>query len=448
MEKSETSVTLLIISEYIAPVQAIASIRWTKIAKYLKRDNEEISITVLSNEKNYDNPENLLPLCRKDSLLEQDSSIFDAYWTFSPDKALIRYYRLKKRTYGTTEAIDQTNAMSSCVTWKNRLRQDMHNLLNDYKNSLLAAAAWKFFEGKNRVFDAIISSYGPVWTHLVAEKIKNKYPQTVWLADYRDPYAKDTDGPFSFRRHNSFVKHHCIAAEVITRVTDDLYLNEPENAVVKVLPNGYDPEEALAPLPPRDFTIVFTGALYGERRDIGVVCKAVKELVLEQKIDGVKVLYAGPDGELGRKIACRYDAQEYLQDLGALKRTDALKLQQNAAILLQLNWNTKAERCQWSGKMYEYMMMRKPIIFVVTGDEPYSFPSYNMSKLGGICYEQCRHKETYPLLKQYILDKYEEWKRTGNVSIQRDEEYVQQYSYANIAESVWKLICSQEKGRV
>ena len=79
MEKSETSVTLLIISEYIAPVQAIASIRWTKIAKYLKRDNEEISITVLSNEKNYDNPENLLPLCRKDSLLEQDSSIFTIY---------------------------------------------------------------------------------------------------------------------------------------------------------------------------------------------------------------------------------------------------------------------------------------------------------------------------------------------------------------------------------
>ena len=51
-------------------------------------------------------------------------------------------------------------------------------------------------------------------------------------------------------------------------------------------------------------------------------------------------------------------------------------------------------------------------------------------------------------MKQYILDKYEEWKRTGNVSVQRDEEYVQQYSYANIAESVWKLICSQEKGRV
>ena len=382
-----------------------------------------------------------MPLCRKDSLLERDFSIFDAYWIFSPDKALIRYYSLKKRIYGTTEAINQTNDMSYRSTWKNRLRQDAHNLLNDYKNSLLANAAWKFFEEENQVFDAVVSSYGPAWTHLVAEKIKNKYPQIVWLADFRDPYAKETDGPFSFWYHKLFIKHHCMAADVITRVTDDMYLNEPENAVVKMVPNGYDPEEALAPLPPKDFTIVFTGVMYGERRDIGVVCNAIKELVLEQKIESAKVLYAGPDGEVAKKIASRYDAQEYLQDLGVLKRSDVLKLQQNAAILLQLNGNTKADHCQWTGKMYEYMMMRKPILFVITGDEPYSYPSRYAAKLDSTCYEQCRHKETYPLLKQYILDKYREWKKTGDVSVQRDEKYVQQFSYENIAESIWKLIC-------
>ena len=450
MEKSETSVTLLIISEYIAPVQAIASIRWTKIAKYLKRDNEEISITVLSNEKNYDNPENLLPLCRKDSLLEQDSSIFDAYWTFSPDKALIRYYRLKKRTYGTTEAIDQTNAMSSCVTWKNRLRQDMHNLLNDYKNSLLAAAAWKFFEGKNRVFDAIISSYGPVWTHLVAEKIKNKYPQTVWLADFRDPYAKETDGPFSFWRHNLFVKRHCIAADVITRVTDDLYLNEPENAVVKMLPNGYDPQEALMPLAPPIFSLVFTGTLYGEQTDLGVVFQALKDLQCEKKINPktVRLIYAGAQGAIAQNFSKKHDAECFIDNRGIVSREDAMHIQQNAAILIQLGWNNEHEKSFWTGKTYEYMMANKPILYIMTGNIPNSAPSQNIHHLGGVCYEQCRHKETYPLLKQYILDKYEEWKRTGNVSIQRDEEYVQQYSYANIAESVWKLICSQEKGRV
>lgn len=435
---------ILIVSEYIAPLQAIASIRWTKIAKYLKISHSNIHITVLTNEKIFDGNNQ-----RKDLMLEKDMCFFDEYWQLSKSNMLKKYEAIKKKNSSSVSAIQiEIQQCSSKGSLVQILKKEGLLGVRDIKEKILFSQAKQFLKDRQFDFDVVISTYGPAWPHLVAERIKKKHPSIFWLADFRDPYAKDTDGPFSFRRHNSFVKHHCIAADVITRVTDDLYLNEPENAVVKMLPNGYDPEEALAPLPPRDFTIVFTGALYGERRDIGVVCKAVKELVLEQKIDGVKVLYAGPDGELGRKIACRYDAQEYLQDLGALKRTDALKLQQNAAILLQLNWNTKAERCQWSGKMYEYMMMRKPIIFVVTGDEPYSFPSYNMSKLGGICYEQCRHKETYPLLKQYILDKYEEWKRTGNVSVQRDEEYVQQYSYANIAESVWKLICSQEKGRV
>ena len=435
---------ILIVSEYIAPLQAIASIRWTKIAKYLKISHSNIHITVLTNEKIFDGNNQ-----RKDLMLEKDMCFFDEYWQLSKSNMLKKYEAIKKKNSSSVSAIQmEIQQCSSKGSLVQILKKEGLLGVRDIKEKILFSQAKQFLKGRQFDFDVVISTYGPAWPHLVAERLKKKYPSIFWLADFRDPYAKETDGPFSFWRHNLFVKRHCIAADVITRVTDDLYLNEPENAVVKVLPNGYDPEEALAPLPPRDFTIVFTGALYGERRDIGVVCKAVKELVLEQKIDGVKVLYAGPDGELGRKIACRYDAQEYLQDLGALKRTDALKLQQNAAILLQLNWNTKAERCQWSGKMYEYMMMRKPIIFVVTGDEPYSFPSYNMSKLGGICYEQCRHKETYPLLKQYILDKYEEWKRTGNVSVQRDEEYVQQYSYANIAESVWKLICSQEKGRV
>lgn len=435
---------ILIVSEYIAPLQAIASIRWTKIAKYLKISHSNIHITVLTNEKIFDGNNQ-----RKDLMLEKDMCFFDEYWQLSKSNMLKKYEAIKKKNSSSVSAIQiEIQQCSSKGSLVQILKKEGLLGVRDIKEKILFSQAKQFLKDRQFDFDVVISTYGPAWPHLVAERIKKKHPSIFWIADFRDPYAKETDGPFSFWRHNLFVKRHCIAADVITRVTDDLYLNEPENAVVKMLPNGYDPEEALAPLPPRDFTIVFTGALYGERRDIGVVCKAVKELVLEQKIDGVKVLYAGPDGELGRKIACRYDAQEYLQDLGALKRTDALKLQQNAAILLQLNWNTKAERCQWSGKMYEYMMMRKPIIFVVTGDEPYSFPSYNMSKLGGICYEQCRHKETYPLLKQYILDKYEEWKRTGNVSIQRDEEYVQQYSYANIAESVWKLICSQEKGRV
>lgn len=90
--------------------------------------------------------------------------------------------------------------------------------------------------------------------------------------------------------------------------------------------------------------------------------------------------------------------------------------------------------------MYEYMMAQKPIIYMMAGDEPDSLPSRDMEKLGGICYEQCRHEETYVLLKNYIIQKYSEWKDTGNVTIEGDIDYRNKYAYPVIAEQVWTLV--------
>lgn len=43
-------------------------------------------------------------------------------------------------------------------------------------------------------------------------------------------------------------------------------------------------------------------------------------------------------------------------------------------------------------------------------------------------------------MKEYILKKYREWKLTGNVTVQQDLKYIEQYSYAHIAEQVFQLI--------
>ena len=50
-------------------------------------------------------------------------------------------------------------------------------------------------------------------------------------------------------------------------------------------------------------------------------------------------------------------------------------------------------------------------------------------------------------MKTYILEKYQEWKATGNVSVQQDKEYIEQYSYPHIAEQVWQLIQTQVERR-
>ena len=437
---------ILIISEYIAPVQAVASIRWTKIAKYIKKSHSDVSITVLTNEKNYNDKASLIPIIQKDSLLECDMIAFDNFWIIPMDEKLEWYYRLKKRKYGTTQAIVQEDFAVDGATMKHKLQQDIREFLNDYKNQMIANAAWRFFKKKREKFDVIISSYGPIWTHLVAEKIKKQNPQTTWVADFRDPYAKDTDAPLAFRRHDRFVRTHCAVADVLTRVADTLYLNEPTEAHTETISNGYDPAERLPSIAPRSFDMVFTGTLYGMKTNLCVFFQVLKEMKAEGVADEqtAHVIYAGGQGVDALSMAKEQNAESFLIDKGMIPRCEALELQQRAAILIQLGWNEEHAQSMWTGKTYEYMSMGKPIAYAITGNIPFSLPTRNIHRLGGVCYEQCRHEETYPALKQYILNKYQEWKQTGNVTIQRDEEYVAQYSYQKIAEQVWNLLQSRK----
>lgn len=442
-EEIEINMRILIVSESIAPFQSVSSIRWTKIAKYIKKKNCKAQITVLTNKKDYEHSATALNPRKKDSLLEQDMAFFDEYHEFAYGSILKCFYKLKKSLNGEKKI---TKLREARYTTKTSLRKlisaSLFHLLYDCKNKLMGKLAWDYLAKTNLDFDVVISSYGPFWPCLAAEQIKKKNPHAIWISDFRDSYAEDSEIPFFYELHKKATMKHCAIADYIFRVNDIMQTFTPTHIPIHMISNGYDPEEKLEPLPPKKFSIVFTGMLYGEWRDIGVVCKAMKELCEEGKLDrdDTEVSYAGSDGELAKTLAKTYGAEEFIHDYGVIPRQEALKMQQYAAILLQMNWNTKMVACLWSGKMYEYMMAQKPIIYVVTGDEPYSEPSKYIHYLGGYCYEQCRHEETYQGMKDYILEKYQEWKTTGNVTVKQDQEYIEQFAYPHIAEQVWQLI--------
>lgn len=442
---------ILIISEYIAPVQAVASIRWTKVAKYIKQQHPESQITVLTNQKDFGEGGVSLTLHTKDELLEREMVYFDNYFA-APYTFPIRFYFWLKRNGGQESAKKinfQQNSVHKNFSAISKIKIALLGIVYDLKDQLSFWQLLKFLKGKNLNYDVIISSYGPFWPHLVAERIKKTQPDALWLADFRDPHPKDTDDAWSYRRHKKATMKHCAQADHIFRISDTLLTYTPSNIPVCTVTNGYDPEEKLEPLSPQKFTVVFTGMLYGYWSDIGTICKALKELCEEGKLDkkDIEVSYAGQVGELAKTLAKRYDAEEFICDYGVVPRQEALRMQQNAAILLLLGWNKRLERSLWTGKAYEYMMAKKPIIYVVTGDVPYSEPSKYIDRLGGYCYEQCRHEETYQGMKDYILEKYQEWKATGNVTVQQDKEYVEQFAYPHIAEQVWQLIQEGMKKR-
>ena len=433
---------ILIISEYIAPLQAVASIRWTKIAKYIKKSYPDSYITVFTNQKNFENETEGLLQQKKDPMLEKDMEVFDKYLEFPSGRIAGIYEKMKAAKRGRLRHYVQLNKYTQVDDIKANIKKALFMAALDLRDYGIYLRAKSALKSTSENYDIIISSHGPSWTHRLAAHIKKKCLQVRWIADYRDPYARDWEDPISYQRHKHFSQNICAKADVILRVTDGLETHTLNSIPVITVSNGFDPAERLPPKAPKKFSIVFTGLLYGEMSDIGIACRVLRELCDENRIarEDVEVSYAGPDGKLAMELAQRYAAGEFIKDYGVCSRKVALSMQQNAAILLQLHWNTDNEKCSWSGKMYEYMMSGKPIVCIITGNVPNSIPSREIYHLGGCCYEQCRHEETYPQIKAYILEKYQEWKTTGNVNVKQDKEYIEQYSYARISHRVWELI--------
>lgn len=445
---------ILIISEFIAPFQAVASIRWTKIAKYLKK-NHNVSISVVTINKRYKGVSPNLTYVRIDELLKKDLVYFDKYLMIPGGKRLGIYFKVKNLFHEEKTPITQSSEdrkkderMSLHVIFRKKIREKLYKVdkkIEEYMQTIVAKRVFGFLKKRHiEEYDIIISSFGPFWTHLTAEKIKNKYPKICWLADFRDPCATDYDDKGSFKRHKEFVVKHCIRADYLLRVNDRLPLYQASSQRVVTINNGYDPDEALEALPPSKFYVVYTGTLY-ELDDLSEIFHAFKELIDDKLIDDKDVVfqYAGYQGDLFFKFARKFELDYLVQDFGIIERRKSLSLQQNAALLIIAGWNTKISHCEWTGKMYEYVMAKKPIIYMMSGDEPHSLPSRDMGKLGGVCYEQCRHEETYILLRNYIVEKYLEWKNTGDITIKYDENYSEQYAYPKIAEKVWKLMESK-----
>lgn len=436
---------ILLVCSSIAPTQAIGAIRWTKNAKYLKKlHGEEIIIDVLTNKKNYDDYNDSM-LCTKDVLLEKEMQYFAHYFEVPVADRIIRLVRWGKRTIlgrgrkfiSAEEKVNHT----SRIYMKSKISKIYHT----YYCWTVYRALTRAIKSKANEYDIVISSYPPIWPFMVCCKLKSENKKLKWICDFRDICGRDNIDMSGYDHwHINYVRKRSVLADAVLHVDD--FINTHTDGRVRdyTVTNGYDPEEAAAPRKPGRFDLIYTGSLYGNQQDFGIVYRVINELISEGEIDGqkVRVVYAGKTGQLAQIMSEAHGAAEYFTNLNEIPRYKVHELQRNAAILIQAAFNVEGDHCAWTGKMYEYMMSQKPIVYVVNGDIPYSFPGKYMERLGGVCYEASRHEETYPHLKEYIRSKYREWEETGNVSIMQDKDYVGKYSYEVIAEQVWGILNS------
>lgn len=221
--------------------------------------------------------------------------------------------------------------------------------------------------------DLLISSYAPLTDHLIASRLKKRWPTLQWAADFRDlPVDRFKKNIIWPDWHESRFRKIFSPADQIWAVSEGQkdILSHMLQKEVKKVPNGLD---ASYEIPQKvsgepQFTITYTGSLYPYypselwKRTLRAFTDK-----LGRTAEQMLLRYAGKDGVVFRKWAEEAHWPGRFEDLGELSRVDCWRLQQSSTVNVLFSWNQEGSRGILTGKLYEYLAARKPILALTYG---------------------------------------------------------------------------------
>lgn len=229
--------------------------------------------------------------------------------------------------------------------------------------------------------DLIISMALPFSLHCVARDIKNKYPDIKWFADNRDLWATTTyrKMPMFMRGIDKwFEKKILNSADNILVVTNHMkkVMGEYLNANINVIRNGLfleNPENENKGIVSSG--LIYTGGLYAGLRDINPLFKALNILRSDKKIE-----FYGSEKNVVQAYKEKYPNLNIL-NFEKKPRHQILEIQKSAEYLIIALGTNAFEKGVLTGKFYEYVAARKPIIALCDEDGELAF-LINKYKLG------------------------------------------------------------------
>lgn len=414
---------ILILSERFYPYNSIGCIRPTKLAKYLIMKGYEVDIIT-----QYAVPS------------EYKNILFHNMYFYNKDTS---------RSLKVTNT-RQTSSRGRSL-WYKKLSKIFHtglclvrSLMNINKLKRIIE-----YELKGTQYDTIISSFGPLTSLFLGMYYKKTYPKVRWICDFRDPVVND-DIPQVFHPYYKYLQNRaCKKADIITTVSNG-YLcricGKKYFTKAYMIPNGFDTDDLIAIKKSKNntkLTFAYAGLLYGGKRDLSPLFRAIRELIEENCIsqDNICLQYAGRDFQYLLDQAYQYNLESILLNKGQLTHQESLDFQNESDILILATWNDKKEIGVFPGKFLEYMLMKKPIISIITGPLSNSEVKRVMQEGNfGVTLEQATFELDLPLLKNYIKYQYKSFITEGKVHFNPLEEVLERYNWNNIIEEIEKIL--------
>ncbi len=241
--------------------------------------------------------------------------------------------------------------------------------------------------------DAVISTGPPHSMHLVALGLK-KSLDIPWMADFRDPwtnidfYSKLMLTSFADHKHkrqeldvlNNADAVVCVGRTWLNEL-EEIWRNEKkirknqttQSEKFHYISNGYDPDDYADEQMEVDkkFSIVYVGTL-DRSRNPGILWKTLSDIIKKNEgfTDDLQIKLVGKTDITVLEDIEKNGLLPYVEKIAYLTHEEVIKVQKKSQVLLLLINNTPNAMGINTGKVFEYLAARRPILCIgpVGGD--------------------------------------------------------------------------------
>lgn len=275
-------------------------------------------------------------------------------------------------------------------------------------------------------FDVIFAT-GPTFVNFMLAALTKCLSGKPLVIDFRDawladPMLIDDVRPYLLKVHRILENFVINQADrvistnpFVTRDFQRRYQNLDSRKFLTIY-NGYDIDDFAFMKSPQQskkdkFSIVYTGRLYMERTPKYFLKALAAAIVQKPEMrNNIEVIFVGSCEDFlnGRNIQDylkRYNLEEYVKLTGQISRKESLEYQMSASLLLLLIGIVPLEMeltYGLSGKVFDYMLSKKPILTLANNGATREFIEKN--KIGSVYY----HKDIEGI-KKYLMNMYEKF---------------------------------------
>ena len=354
---------VLIITYYWPPAGGPGVQRWLKFVMYLKNYDIEPIVYV---------PENpSYPITDKQLVNEIPNDIQII------KQPIFEPYKLAQLLTGKS-----SKTISKGIIPKNEKQSFIQKLLLSIRGNLFIPDARKYWVQPSvnylkkvileQKIDTIITTGPPHSLHLIGLKLKKQLP-IRWLADFRDPWTsigyhkklKLTN--YAKKKHKGLEQQVLNTADqlIVTSESTKKEFTQITNTPIEVITNGFEPVKTEYIQPDDKFTLVHIGSLLSERNPESLWL-AISELINENNLfkQHFQLKFAGVVSDDILSSLKKFNINHYLNFLGYISHTEAIKLQRSAQVLLLIEIDSVDTQMIIPGKLFEYLASERPILSI------------------------------------------------------------------------------------